>query len=876
MDNGLTVLSERRGLGPVVFCGVVYRVGSRDERPGITGISHLLEHMMFKGTKKFGKGEVAALVERNGGELNAFTSEDVTMYYEVFARDRWELALDIEAERMVNLAIDSQELEAERQVILEERAMYLDMAGVELSEELVAATFRESPYRWPIIGWEGDIRAITREDVMEHYRRYYSPTNAALVVVGDIEGGEVFAAAQRAFGGARPATTFERRIPKEPELRTRTRVELARPGNLPYLEILFRASEIRTRDSETLYLLANLLSGTKTSRLDLALLETHKAGEVRVQYHAKNDPSTFTISVEGNPEVSLDVVEEILWEELDKLASREIDEEERERALNQVEAHHLFAMQSPSTRGFVLGWHEALGRVEYADEILGRLRTVTAAEIREVAARCFRRDRCGVARLTPISGGGLAAAAGSVGRPSAHPSGLALLGSPHARVSPVHGVFSERNRFRTGLAKVPAVKSFALPNGMRIHFQRDDTDPVVSLTMLFHAGACFDPEEKRGLSTLTAATLERGTRALDFVEFSRRFERIGTELSFSAGTELVQCDANFLSRHFATGLSLIADLLDDPGFRESDLAVARSLARNDIEAREEDLDDFTEDLFLQGVARNHPYGRLPHGTRAGIDSVDVSDLRRFFELNYRAETSHVAVVGDFDDVATERLLRSRFGAKRNSAERPAAVPPLAPLPAEGRLVRTRADKSQAKIYLGGTGYGANDADRLAAITMNQILGGSSIRSRLGDEIRDKRGLAYAVSSRNYERSRGGFFFVYMGTRPENVKEAVAAIQGELAAITRGVTPAELDDARNYLTGSFPLRFTTYGRLSRFWARSSFYGWPDDYLATYVDRVRELGLDDIRSSAQRIVANARFLAVAGPVDESLTPVATSNG
>lgn len=404
LGNGLVVLAERRGLGPVVFAGVVYKVGSRDERPGITGISHLLEHMMFKGTERYAKGEISAIVERNGGELNAFTSEDITMYYEVFSRDRWTLALEIEAERMANLRIDPEELESERQVILEERVMYLDMPQVELGEELMAATFRESPYRWPIIGWESDIRAITREDLFTHYRRAYAPGNSVLVVVGDVDPAEVFAAAEKYFGGIKPAEPLDRRIPREPALRGATRVDLRRPGNLAHFQLLVRAPEIRTREAESLALLANLLSGTRTSRLDLALLETGKAGDVHVHYHAKSDPSVFGVSVESQPETSLEEIEEIVWAELEGIAKGPITDEEMERALNQVEASQVFSMQSPSNRGFVLAWHESLGDVTYADAIVDRLKTLTKDELRASAAALFDRSRCGTGRLLPFDG----------------------------------------------------------------------------------------------------------------------------------------------------------------------------------------------------------------------------------------------------------------------------------------------------------------------------------------------------------------------------------------------------------------------------------------------------------------------------------------
>jgi len=199
-----------------------------------------------------------------------------------------------------------------------------------------------------------------------------------------------------------------------------------------------------------------------------------------------------------------------------------------------------------------------------------------------------------------------------------------------------------------------------------------------------------------------------------------------------------------------------------------------------------------------------------------------------------------------------------------------AVPPFEGVRGERTRVRRRDDKTQAKLCLGGPGLSASDPDRFAAIALNHVLGGSSIRSRLGDEIRDRLGLAYSVGSRNYERSAGGFFLVSMGTRPDNVRLAVDSLRGELAKIANGVTDAERRDAQDYLTGSFPLRFTTYGRLARFWTRSTFYGWPEDYLDRYVERVRSLTAADLVRVGTRLAAATRFLAVAGPVSDTLEP------
>ncbi|MDP6801796.1 MAG: pitrilysin family protein [Gemmatimonadota bacterium] len=857
LDNGLTVIVEQRGLGPAVFSGVVYRVGSRDEEPGITGISHLLEHMMFKGTQRFGKGEIAALVERNGGELNAFTTEDVTMYHEVFASDRWELALEIEAERMVNLRIDPEELESERQVVLEERLSYRDIPSVELNEELMGTAFRSSPYRWPIIGSEEDIRSMDHDAVLRHYRRYYSPANAALVVCGDVTADEVFRSAECHFGAIPPGESPARSIPEEPEWTDPPGVDLARSGRQSQLQLLFRAPRIHSRESEALLLLGCVLSGSRTARLDLALLETGLAGDVYFQYHAKADPGSLLIGAEPTPGTAIEQVEEILWQEIDRVAHESIPQEELERARTCVEAAQVYAMQSPSTRGFTLAWHEAHGDVGYTDRLVDQLRSLEAGEVRDLARRLLRRSGCARGRvLTQDSRGG----PGSAPPPPAE-QGVSL-----------HGVFCPRRRFATGLGAVPAARRSVLRNGVRVLLQPDSSDPFVSLSMVLHGGAAFDPPGREGLAGLTAAMLERGPEGESHVQFMRRFESIGSHLTIVAGRELVHVSCRFLSRHAETVLEWIGGALRTPALRAGDLEVIRALALSDLESRAEDLSDVAEDLFIRGVAGDHPFSRLPHGTKTGVEAVTPEDLRAFFAAHYRPDGAHLALVGDFDPERMERALAREFGSIALPDSPRESLPPFRPSDAARTWVESRPEKGQAKIYLGGKGFGVNDPDRFAGVTLNLILGGSAIRSRLGDTIRDDRGLAYTVYSRNYECSSGGFFTVCLGTRPENVLAAVEAVREQLdRLVSDGVTDTELEDAQSFLTGSFPLLFTTYGRLSRFWAMSSVNEWPEDYLGEYRGRIRALTKADLERVAKRLARGAKVLAVAGPVDEGLAPV-----
>jgi zinc protease len=414
----------------------------------------------------------------------------------------------------------------------------------------------------------------------------------------------------------------------------------------------------------------------------------------------------------------------------------------------------------------------------------------------------------------------------------------------------------------------PRVQRITLANGLRVLLQSDSTDPVVSLSLVFEGGSTLDPPGREGLGTLLADTLERGPRGMSFIEFSRVFERLGSNFSSEAGSELSTMHATFLTRHASTGIERIADLLQDPGLRAEDLEVVRQLARSDLQAREEDLDDLAEDLFLEAIALGHPYAKLPHGRRPGIDAVTPQDLRAGYERGFRPDRGHLAIVGDFDEQVLLTLLERRFGTLPNGKDAPAPVPPVSPTQEPRTVLRRFLEKGQVKIIIGGPGLSARDPDRHCAIAWNHVLGSSSIRSRLGDEIRDRMGLAYSVSSRVLERKAGGFFLVHMGTRPENARRAIEAIRFELNRAAQGVGEEELNDAKSYLTGSFPLRFTTYGRLSRFWSRSSFYEWPDNYLDTYVERISALTGEDLARAAARIVPFARVLCACGPLPANL--------
>jgi zinc protease len=405
LDNGLRVLILEDHRSPVVSVQVWYRVGSRNEQPGATGLAHLLEHMMFKGTPTHGKGEFARLVEAQGGQDNAFTSQDVTGYYVTIAADRVDLVLRLEADRMRHLLLDPAEVEAERQVVMEERRTRTedDPDGL-LSEELSAMAFKAHPYRWPIVGWMEDLRRVAATDLRRFYDTYYVPNNALLVVVGAVEAGQVLRQVRAHFGalprGADPPPVQAVEPPQAGE----RRLLIRKPGaRAPLVAIAYHVPTAASPDAPALEVLSTLLSAGRTSRLYRDLVRQRQlalgAGGDYV-YHSR-DPNLFWLWATVRPEASPEAVEQALLAELARLAQEPVPEEELARVKNQIEAAFVWRQDSVHARASTLARFELAGSWRQAEAFVPLIRAVTAADVQRVAQTHFAADRKNVGVLVP-------------------------------------------------------------------------------------------------------------------------------------------------------------------------------------------------------------------------------------------------------------------------------------------------------------------------------------------------------------------------------------------------------------------------------------------------------------------------------------------
>lgn len=405
LANGMKVLLVESPKAPVVTVQIWYKVGSRNEVMGRAGLSHMLEHMMFKGTPKYPKGSFSRLIKKNGGNDNAFTSQDFTAYFENLAAGKVELALELEADRLRGLLLDDKEFQLEREVVKEERRLRSeDDPQSYLAEALFAQAFQMHPYHWPIIGWFPDLNAMTRADLKRHYDTYYVPNNATLIVVGDIKAAKLLPVIKRFFEAIPKRPLPPQQAVAEPEQKGERRIVVKRDAQLPSVMVGYRAPNFSSDDAYALTLLESILSHGKSSRLYRSLVYEQKlALAVGAEYSLlQTDPELLYCFAMVAPGQTTEQVERALYAEIQKLQQEPPSDQELQRAKNQVEAAYIFGQDSNFRQAMLLGQAETTGAGwRQVEQFVKKLRDVKADDVKRVAQKYLIEDGRTVGILIP-------------------------------------------------------------------------------------------------------------------------------------------------------------------------------------------------------------------------------------------------------------------------------------------------------------------------------------------------------------------------------------------------------------------------------------------------------------------------------------------
>ncbi len=405
LKNGLRLIMNEDHSSPIISVQVWYNVGSKDERPGITGISHLFEHMMFKGSKNVEPEEHSRIIQQNGGTDNAFTSKDMTAYFENLPSSQLELAVRLEADRMAHLRLTVDTLSSERQVVKEERRLRYDnsLSG-KLSEGLYSTAFTRHPYRWPVIGWMSDIDTISLDDCKAFYRSHYAPNNATIIILGDIDFLEAISIVEKYFGSIQTAQLADEVTPMEDIQKQERQNDLLVDTQFPWLAVAYHIPEAVHDDIPVLELIANLLTGGRSSRLYRKVIyEDQSALSVFTSVDNYKDPGLFVITVNSIKQGHApDEVASVVNESLERLKTEMVTERELEKAINKMETNLIFGLQTNFVRGMRIGFSLArtgdpLGFVKKLESY----RHATAEDIQKVARKYFTPEKRTIIRLLP-------------------------------------------------------------------------------------------------------------------------------------------------------------------------------------------------------------------------------------------------------------------------------------------------------------------------------------------------------------------------------------------------------------------------------------------------------------------------------------------
>ncbi|HEY7164403.1 MAG TPA: pitrilysin family protein [Candidatus Binatia bacterium] len=404
LNNGLKVLLLEDHKSPTVAFQVWYRVGSRNEIDGKSGLSHFLEHMMFKGTPSIKPEEYARIIAKNGGRSNAFTTSDVTVYFATMSRDKIGIEIDMEADRMANALLGDTYFEAEKKVIQEERRLRTDDNPTAALDEVTSAVaFTVHPYRRPVIGWMDDIQNLTRQDLVDHYKLYYAPENAFVVIAGDFSTEEILPRIRKAFEKIPRRPEPPKMRAQEPPQKGERRVFFKKQAELPFVLMFYHAPNLKSPDSFALDVLSVVLASGRSSRLYRDLVyEKRLARNIDAGYSSVSiDPGGFSVTAQVMPGRTPDEVEKEIDTLLEQIKSDPITERELQKAKNQIESSFIFAQDSIFGQATKIGYYEAAGGWRQMDQYIPGIRQVTREDIRRVAAHYLDRDHRTVGVLIP-------------------------------------------------------------------------------------------------------------------------------------------------------------------------------------------------------------------------------------------------------------------------------------------------------------------------------------------------------------------------------------------------------------------------------------------------------------------------------------------
>lgn len=868
LNNGLKVLLKPNHSIPLVTFSIWYKVGSRNETEGIRGIAHFLEHMMFKGTKKFKKGEISDTIQKCGGVFNAFTFSDGTAYYETVSPKYLEKMIEIEADRMKNSRLAEDELQLEKNVVLSELEGDLNNPSSLLDNKVREAAYNKSPYKHPTIGYIEDIKDVTSKKMHKFYQSHYNPKNSTIIVVGDFKEEKTLKLIEKYFGSIKNTETKNSKIPVDKKQTKEKRVKVTKSGVTKFVEIAYHIPSIKHDDIYALNIIEEILIKGKKSRLEKTLIEKGLATDVSGGAEANTDPGLFYIIASLTPDTKHEEAEKIITKEIESLRKKTPSEKEINAAINRIKASYLFNLDGTYNQAVNIGFFEVINSWKQALDWPNLIDTVTKNDVKNVLDKYFDKENRVVGYFIPELKKG----------EKYEPQPINLQKTHHYTDTKKKSVaIASKSKTRTPFTSINYTKR-TLSDGSELIIYKDIDLPITYITGLTYGGESLLDKEKEWTCELLTNLHEKGSKNYSKEDIEDFLDSTGSQFNFSCDVESFKFKALTLNENLDATVNLLFDILINPTFPQKEFDKEKEKLIAEIIEQKDSPYEISKRKFTQLLYPNdHPFYMDDFDNDISrIKKFKKSDLESTHNKLLKTNKMLISLVSNIDDKSLDNLIEkieAKLESKSKKLKAKINIPDVKIKEKGERIATYLKDKPQSDVFIGHTGKIKRiDPDFYKLYVANHILGGSTLTSRLAKKVRDESGLVYTVFSYIDASYGAGEFGVYLGTNNNNVDKAIKLVKEELGKFVKyGISEDELEKAKSSLIDSFISRnLSTYSNISSTLLGIEFYELGKDYLKDYPNIISSLKLKDINKVIkEHIFPDKLNISIAGEYKQKLS-------